>query len=120
MADKNRFRSYTGTLFQVRQAESFHSGQMGRGWGRVAVRCECVRPGLEKSRLKLNIYQPVAFINLSRFKPADINKSRLKFRINERTIQAKSKPSIVNSKMRMPQYHQFGRISVISANFSQK
>ena len=41
MADKNRFRSYTGTLFQVRQAESFHSGQTGRG--RVAVRCECAR-----------------------------------------------------------------------------
>ena len=43
MADKNRFRSYTGTLFQVRQAGSFHSGQTGRGWGRVAVRCECAR-----------------------------------------------------------------------------
>ena len=37
------FRSDTGTLFQVRQAGSFHSGQTGRGWGRVAVRCECGR-----------------------------------------------------------------------------
>ena len=35
MADKN-----TGTLFQVRQAGSFHSGQTGRGWGRVALRYE--------------------------------------------------------------------------------
>ena len=43
VADKNRFRSDTGTLFQVRQAGSFHSGQTGRGWGRVAVRCECGR-----------------------------------------------------------------------------
>ena len=40
VADKNRF---TRTLFQVRQAGSFHSGQTGRGWDRVAVRCECAR-----------------------------------------------------------------------------
>ena len=53
-----------------------------------------------KSRLKLNVCQPVAFINFSRIKPAYINKSRLKFRINERTIQAKSKTSIVNSTRR--------------------
>ena len=48
-------------------------------------------PGLEKSRLKLNLCQPVAFINLSRFKPAFINKSRLKFRINEITENHSSK-----------------------------
>ena len=60
-----------------------------------------------KSRLKLNLYQPVAFINLSRFKPAYMNKKRLKSRTNERTIQAKSKLSIINTKMRMSQYHQF-------------
>ena len=47
--------------------------------------------GLEKSRLKLNLCQPVAFINLSRFKPAFINKSRLKFRINEITENHSSK-----------------------------
>ena len=44
-----------------------------------------------KNRLKLNLCQPVAFINLSRFKPAFINKSRLKFRINEITENHSSK-----------------------------
>ena len=34
---------HTGMLFQVRQAGSFHSGHTGRGWGRVAVRCECAK-----------------------------------------------------------------------------
>ena len=34
---------HTGTLFQVRQTGSFHSGQTGRGWSRVAERCECGR-----------------------------------------------------------------------------
>ena len=56
----------------------------------------------------------MAFINLSRFKPAYINISRLKFRINERTIQFKSKPSIVNTKMRMSKYHQFAYLIVES------
>ena len=37
--------------------------------------CYNYLPGLEKSRLKLNLCQPVAFINLSRFKPAFINKA---------------------------------------------
>ena len=35
-----------------------------------------------KSRLKLNLCQPVAFINSSRFKPAYINKSRLNYQNN--------------------------------------
>ena len=60
-----------------------------------------LNPGLEKSLIKLNLCQPVAFINLSRFKLAYINKSRLKFRINERTIQVKSN-TILLSLNRLP------------------
>ena len=65
----------------------------------------CVPYRVGKSRLKLNLCQSVAFLNLIRFKPAYINKSRRKFKINERAIQAKSKPSIINTRMRISQYH---------------
>ena len=37
---------------------------------RIGLHLELAQAGLEKSRLKLNLCQPVAFIDLSRFKPA--------------------------------------------------
>ena len=67
------------------------TGQLSVGTVYIVVRIDVCHPGLEKSRLKLNLCQPVAFINLSRFKPAFINKSRLKFRINEITENHSSK-----------------------------
>ena len=66
---------------------------VGRGGYRISPRGgrPVINQGWKKSRLKLNLCQPVDFINLSRFKPAFINKSRLKFRINEITENHSSK-----------------------------